>query len=177
MAVPQQMTPQTPISVGLACTSFFAILTPMDIGKRLREIREAKGLSQADIEKRSGLLRSYVSRVEGGYTAPSLATLEKFAKALRWNRTSCSSMSGLPRRNSGLRLSRLPLHHLQGSQRFLGFQSDALIAYLDWSKVSKMASLSKEARISMAREQSSSTRRASPALVIWALPQPECPDH
>ncbi|MGA2983251.1 MAG: helix-turn-helix transcriptional regulator [Terriglobia bacterium] len=82
MAVPQQMTPQTPISVGLACTSFFAILTPMDIGKRLREIREAKGLSQADIEKRSGLLRSYVSRVEGGYTAPSLATLEKFAKAL-----------------------------------------------------------------------------------------------
>jgi transcriptional regulator with XRE-family HTH domain len=54
----------------------------MDIGKRLRELREAKGLSQGDIEKRSGLLRSYISRVEGGYTAPSLATLEKFAKAL-----------------------------------------------------------------------------------------------
>lgn len=54
----------------------------MDIGKRLRELREAKGLSQGDIEKRSGLLRSYISRVEGGYTVPSLATLEKFAKAL-----------------------------------------------------------------------------------------------
>jgi len=54
----------------------------MDIGKRLRELREAKGLSQGDIERRSGLLRSYISRVEGGYTAPSLATLEKFAKAL-----------------------------------------------------------------------------------------------
>jgi len=54
----------------------------MDIGKRLRELREAKGLSQGDIEKRSGLLRSYISRVEGGYTAPSLATLEKFAQAL-----------------------------------------------------------------------------------------------
>lgn len=54
----------------------------MNIAKRLRDLREAKGLSQGDIERRSGLLRSYISRVEGGYTAPSLATLEKFAKAL-----------------------------------------------------------------------------------------------
>jgi len=54
----------------------------MDIGKRLRSMRESKGLSQGDIERRSGLLRSYISRVEGGYTAPSLTTLEKFAKAL-----------------------------------------------------------------------------------------------
>jgi transcriptional regulator with XRE-family HTH domain len=54
----------------------------MKIAKRLRELREAKGLSQGDIERRSGLLRSYISRVEGGFTAPSLATLEKFAKAL-----------------------------------------------------------------------------------------------
>ena len=54
----------------------------MNIGKRLRVLREAKGLSQGDIERRSGLLRSYISRVEGGYTAPSLSTLEKFAKAL-----------------------------------------------------------------------------------------------
>ena len=45
-------------------------------------MREAKGLSQGDIERRSGLLRSYISRVEGGYTLPSLSTLEKFAKAL-----------------------------------------------------------------------------------------------
>jgi transcriptional regulator with XRE-family HTH domain len=54
----------------------------MDIAKRLRELRESKGLSQGDIERRSGLLRSYISRVEGGYTAPSVSTLEKFAKAL-----------------------------------------------------------------------------------------------
>ncbi len=54
----------------------------MDIGKRLRQLRGAKGLSQGDIERRSGLLRSYISRVEGGYTEPSLTTLEKFAKAL-----------------------------------------------------------------------------------------------
>ncbi len=54
----------------------------MDIGKRLRQLREAKGFSQGDVERRSGLLRSYISRVEGGYTAPSLSTLDKFARAL-----------------------------------------------------------------------------------------------
>ncbi|HEV2380230.1 MAG TPA: helix-turn-helix transcriptional regulator [Terriglobia bacterium] len=55
---------------------------PVDVGKKIRSLREAKGLSQGDIERRSGLLRSYISRVEGGYTAPSLTTLDKFAKAL-----------------------------------------------------------------------------------------------
>jgi transcriptional regulator with XRE-family HTH domain len=54
----------------------------MNVGKRIRTIREAKGLSQADVEKRSGLLRSYISRVEGGHTAPSPQTLERLAKAI-----------------------------------------------------------------------------------------------
>jgi len=66
----------------LSICEFHDLMRVMNIGKRLRVLREAKGLSQGDIDKRSGLLRSYISRVEGGYTAPSLSTLEKFAKAL-----------------------------------------------------------------------------------------------
>jgi len=54
----------------------------VDIGKRLRELRDAKEFSQGDIEHRTGLLRCYVSRVENGHTVPSLETLEKWAKAL-----------------------------------------------------------------------------------------------
>jgi transcriptional regulator with XRE-family HTH domain len=54
----------------------------MLIGQRLRELREAKHLSQGDIERRTGLLRCYTSRVENGHTVPSLETLEKFAQAL-----------------------------------------------------------------------------------------------
>jgi transcriptional regulator with XRE-family HTH domain len=54
----------------------------MMIGDRIREIREAKNLSQGDIEKRTGLLRCYVSRVENGHTVPAVETLEKFARAL-----------------------------------------------------------------------------------------------
>ena len=52
------------------------------IGERLREIREVKKLSQGDIEKRTGLLRCYVSRVENGHTVPAIETLEKMARAL-----------------------------------------------------------------------------------------------
>jgi transcriptional regulator with XRE-family HTH domain len=54
----------------------------MIIGERLREIREEKKLSQGDIEKRTGLLRCYVSRVENGHTVPAIETLEKMARAL-----------------------------------------------------------------------------------------------
>ena len=54
----------------------------MVIGDRLKTLREAKDLSQGDIEERTGLLRCYVSRVENGHTVPSLETLEKFARAL-----------------------------------------------------------------------------------------------
>ena len=54
----------------------------MQIGPRLRELREAKKLSQGDIEKRTGMLRCYTSRVENGHTVPSVATLEKYARAL-----------------------------------------------------------------------------------------------
>ena len=54
----------------------------MIIGDRLRTLREMKDLSQGDIEKRTGLLRCYVSRVENGHTVPSVETLEKFARAL-----------------------------------------------------------------------------------------------
>ncbi|HUY13854.1 MAG TPA: helix-turn-helix transcriptional regulator [Terriglobia bacterium] len=54
----------------------------MQIGKKLRALRLAKGLSQGDIERRCGLLRSYISRVEGGYTSPTLQTLEKFAESM-----------------------------------------------------------------------------------------------
>jgi transcriptional regulator with XRE-family HTH domain len=54
----------------------------MIIGERLRELREAKKLSQGDIEKRTGLLRCYISRVENGHTVPAIETLEKMARAL-----------------------------------------------------------------------------------------------
>ena len=54
----------------------------MIIGDRLRILREQKRFSQGEIEKRTGLLRCYISRVENGHTVPAVETLEKFARAL-----------------------------------------------------------------------------------------------
>jgi transcriptional regulator with XRE-family HTH domain len=54
----------------------------MIIGDRLRQLREEKKMSQGDIEKRTGLLRCYISRVENGHTVPAIETLEKMARAL-----------------------------------------------------------------------------------------------
>ena len=53
----------------------------MIIGNRLRALREEKKLSQGDVEKRTGLLRCYISRVENGHTVPAIETLEKIARA------------------------------------------------------------------------------------------------
>lgn len=54
----------------------------MIISDRLRQLQEEKKLSQGDIEKRTGLLRCYISRVEKGHTGPAIETLEKLARAL-----------------------------------------------------------------------------------------------
>ena len=54
----------------------------MIMGDRLRELREEKKLSQGDIEKRTGLVRPYISRAENNHSVPNIETLEKMARAL-----------------------------------------------------------------------------------------------
>ena len=79
----------------------------MIIGDRLRLLRETKKLSQGDIEKRTGLLRCYISRVENGHTVPAVETLEKFARALEvplyqlfYDGDEPPNLPNLPRRKS-----------------------------------------------------------------------------
>jgi transcriptional regulator with XRE-family HTH domain len=54
----------------------------MEIGRKLRALREEKHFSQGDIERRTGLLRCYTSRIENGFSIPNVETLEKLARAL-----------------------------------------------------------------------------------------------
>ena len=79
----------------------------MIIGERLRALREEKKLSQGDIEKRTGLLRCYISRVENGHTVPAIETLEKMARAfevpmyeLFYDGEEPPKLPGLPNRKS-----------------------------------------------------------------------------
>jgi transcriptional regulator with XRE-family HTH domain len=80
----------------------------MIIGDRLRTLRETKHFSQGEIEKRTGLLRCYISRVENGHTVPSIDTLEKMARALEvpmyqlfYEGESPLRLSNLPKRKTG----------------------------------------------------------------------------
>ena len=70
------------IGAGVGCRLLLTGETILMIGERLRTIRESKKFSQGDIEKRTGMLRCYTSRVENGHTVPSLDTLAKYAQAL-----------------------------------------------------------------------------------------------
>src|ERR1700681_5048467 len=54
----------------------------VNIGEVIKTYRSQRGLSQGDIERRTGLLRCYLSRVENGHTVPSLEPLAKIAEAM-----------------------------------------------------------------------------------------------
>lgn len=69
-------------AVSLDTTSLRFLFSHMNIGETIRNFRLQKGMSQGDIEKRTGLLRCYLSRVENGHTIPSLDTLAKIASAM-----------------------------------------------------------------------------------------------
>ena len=49
------------------------------MGKRIRELRKARGWNQDDLAQHSGLGRTYISNVERGAKNPSLRSLEIFA--------------------------------------------------------------------------------------------------
>jgi transcriptional regulator with XRE-family HTH domain len=68
----------------------------MVIGDRLKELRESKELSQGDIEKRTGLLRCYISRIENGHTVPAVSTLEKWHVPWKCQFTSSFMKAKLP---------------------------------------------------------------------------------
>ena len=56
--------------------------TPRQMGKRLKQLRTEKAMSQAALAKRAGLTREYVNKLEAGRQDPSLTTISALAKAL-----------------------------------------------------------------------------------------------
>jgi len=90
----------------------------MSIGSTIRTYRLQKGMSQGDIEKRTGLLRCYLSRVENGHTVPSLGTLQKIAGALDLQLAQFFSDETVSREMSPLRLSEEEIRFLTQIQRY-----------------------------------------------------------
>ena len=90
----------------------------MKIGTTIRAYRLQKGLSQGDIEKKTGLLRCYLSRVENGHTVPSLDTLSKIASALDMSIAQFFAENSLDRQLSTQKLSDEELRFLTQIRRY-----------------------------------------------------------
>lgn len=54
----------------------------MDYGKRLRELRDERGLTQEKLAELAGLERTYISQAEQGRRNTTVLTLQKLAAAL-----------------------------------------------------------------------------------------------
>src|ERR1700751_3234629 len=89
----------------------------VNIGEVIRSYRSDRGLSQGDIERRTGLLRCYLSRVENGHTVPSLETLQKIAGALDISLSHFFSEDPV-RDVSGISLSEEEIRFLPQVQRY-----------------------------------------------------------
>ena len=89
-----------------------------NIGSTIREYRLQKNMSQGDIEKRTGLLRCYLSRVENGHTVPSLDTLQKIARALDLQLSQFFAEELVSKEMSGLNLDEDEIRFLTQVQRY-----------------------------------------------------------
>lgn len=109
--VPVTMNPD--MDGGMPATTIAA-----NIGATIRAYRLQKGMSQGDIEKKTGLLRCYLSRVENGHTVPSLETLQKIAYALDLQLAQFFSDEAVSREMSALKLSEEEIRFLTQIQRY-----------------------------------------------------------
>jgi len=109
----------------VAMTNMSAEPVSMNIGITIRSYRLQKGMSQGDIEKRTGLLRCYLSRVENGHTVPSLETLQKIAGALEMPLSQFFAGESMSHDMSPLNLSETEIRFLTQVQRYSAHLSES----------------------------------------------------
>ena len=132
-----------PENPDLVTMSHPAMLPTINIGETIRNYRLQKGMSQGDIEKRTGLLRCYLSRVENGHTIPSLDTLSKIAGAMEIALSQFFSESGHTNGSKGLpQLSDDEVRFLSQVRRYSASLNDS-DRKLVLAMVKKMAANSK----------------------------------
>jgi transcriptional regulator with XRE-family HTH domain len=88
-ALPQRLEflipPAPPVEeqgVEVSTDKFANQQTVENIGQRIRQLRESRGMTQSQLQSKSKVSRSYLSRIESGQMTPSLGTLEKISEAL-----------------------------------------------------------------------------------------------
>jgi transcriptional regulator with XRE-family HTH domain len=102
-----------------------AVPSDLNIGTTIRGYRLQKGMSQGDIEKKTGLLRCYLSRVENGHTVPSLETLQKIARALDLQLAELFAHELVGKEMGGLNLREDEIRFLTQVQRYSANLTDS----------------------------------------------------
>ena len=123
------------------------------VGKRLRGIRIGRRLSQADLERSAGLLKSQISRLETGQRTPSLRTLERLAKALDvplyflFYPDATSALPTEERRNAGAELLRgVTAKNQEAPDTFYTELQEALLRLNDAGRATVLAAARRMAR-------------------------------
>ena len=80
--IPQEAPPEEQAVPEAVATKFANQETVENIGQRIRQLRESRTMTQSQLQARSKVSRSYLSRIESGQMTPSLGTLEKISEAL-----------------------------------------------------------------------------------------------
>ena len=62
---------------------YLASMLQQRLARRIAELRLKRGLTQVQLAKAAGCSPDFISRVERGVNAPSVAWLEGFARALK----------------------------------------------------------------------------------------------
>lgn len=115
----------TMVPAGTAALDEAPATAAMNIGSTIRGYRLQKGMSQGDVEKRTGLLRCYLSRVENGHTVPSLDTLQKIASALNLPLSQFFAEEAVAREMHSFALSEEDIRFLTQIQRYAAHLSDS----------------------------------------------------
>ena len=53
------------------------------LGKQIHDLRAKRGITQTELAEKAGVTWSFIAKVEGGVRQPSMATLERIARALK----------------------------------------------------------------------------------------------
>ena len=75
--IPQEAVTQEQDAGGGMPPKFPNQETVENIGQRIRQLRESRSMTQSQLQARSKVSRSYLSRIESGQMTPSLGTLGK----------------------------------------------------------------------------------------------------
>jgi transcriptional regulator with XRE-family HTH domain len=68
--------------VAILIVDNFMRLESIKLGKNLKKIRTAKGISQGDIGRSLNVSRGFISNIENGKMNPTLSTIARLAKAV-----------------------------------------------------------------------------------------------